>query len=146
MRTDDQGRRLCSAHTKAGNPCRAPAVTSATVCRLHGAAKGTPGREAADKLTLSALIAPSLLRLADIIEDETTPPAAAVAAIRTVLDRTGHTEPRIFTDRELVEMLEAEIVERESLLSADELAAARARQAAIAAFSDKYDYDARHAR
>jgi hypothetical protein len=145
MRKDDQGRRLCTAHTTKGAPCRAPAITGSTVCRFHGGA-APQVKEAAARVTLTTLVGPSLVRLADIIEDETTPPAAAVAAIRTVLDRTGHTEPRIFTDRELVEMLEAEIVERESLLSADELAAARARQAAIAAFSDKYDYDARHAR
>jgi len=93
MRKDDQGRRLCSAHTTAGKECRAPAVTGATVCRSHGAAKGTPGREAADRVTLNSLVAPALLRLVDVIEDPETPPAAAVAAIRLVLDKTNYGEP-----------------------------------------------------
>ena len=34
--------RRCGARTRAGSPCRAPAVAGCTRCRLHGATGGAP--------------------------------------------------------------------------------------------------------
>jgi hypothetical protein len=98
MRTDDQGRRLCSAAAKSTRkPCRAPAVTGATVCRVHGAGKGSPAREKADGLLLLKLIGPALWRLKGLIDsDETTGPVL-LGAIREVLDRTSYTESHRMT-------------------------------------------------
>jgi hypothetical protein len=31
----------CGAHTRAGQPCQAPAVTGKRRCRMHGGAKGS---------------------------------------------------------------------------------------------------------
>lgn len=92
-RTDDQGRRLCTATAKStGLPCRAPAVSAATVCRLHGAAKGTPARAAADQVLLTELIGPALTRLKGLVESRTTADGVLLAAIREILDRTGYSE------------------------------------------------------
>jgi hypothetical protein len=33
--------RRCGARTRSGAPCRAPAVTGRTRCRMHGGAKGS---------------------------------------------------------------------------------------------------------
>lgn len=106
LRFDAQNRRLCSAHTKKGTPCRAPAVTGSKVCHRHGAAKGTPGRAAADQLTLSELVNPSLLALRDLIQSPTTSDAAKVSAIRTILERAGYQEAYELSERELEQELQ----------------------------------------
>ena len=111
MRKDAQGRRLCQGSTKAGNPCRAPAVSGATVCRLHGAAKGTPAREAADRVLLEQLIAPALMRLKGLVENPETSDAVALAAIKEVLNRTDYSEVRRLTEEDIereIELREAE--------------------------------------
>lgn len=78
---------------------------------MHGAAKGSPGREAADLLVLRELIGPALMRLKDMIESKDTPAPVLLAAIREVLDRTGYSEvPRLTIGQVEAEMklLEAE--------------------------------------
>ncbi len=90
MRRDAQGRRLCTAHRTDGEPCRAPAVKGATVCINHGAAKGTPGRDAADKLILGDLVGPALLKLRDLLNDDTAGASVQLRAAIAILDRSGH--------------------------------------------------------
>ena len=89
-RTDDQGRTLCTAHTQAGKKCRAPAVKGALVCTHHGAAQGTNGRAAADRVVLEQLVEPAMLVLKDLLENPETPAAVLHATAKTVLDYTGH--------------------------------------------------------
>ena len=102
MRTDAQGRRLCAATAKStGEPCRAPAVTAATVCRVHGAGKGSPAREKANNTILLELIGPALLRLKGLIYSGATPPAVVLAAIRETLDRTGYREYHEMSSQQL---------------------------------------------
>jgi hypothetical protein len=105
LRYDDQNRRLCSAHTQAGNSCRAPAVNGSRNCINHGSAQGTPGREAADSLVLSELIGPALMRLKELVESKDTPPAVLLPAIKLILDMSGYDEVRPIT----IGMLEREI-------------------------------------
>ena len=115
MRRDTQGRRLCTARRADGEPCNAPAVRGATVCTHHGAAKGTNGRAAADRLVLSELVGPAMLTLQDLIEDVDTPPAVRLGAARDILDRTGYKPilevkgvPTVAQFDEWIEELEAE--------------------------------------
>ncbi len=99
MRSDDQGRRLCSATAKStGQPCRAPAVAGATICRMHGAAKGTPGRDAADNVMMSQLVGPAMWRLKGLIDSKDTPPAVVLGAIREILDRTNYRHEPTFEE------------------------------------------------
>lgn len=129
MRTDDQGRRLCSAHAKStGKACCAPAVTGSQVCHLHGAAKGTPAREAADRRNLTELVGPALVRLHGLVTDDVTPPAVRLAAIRETLDRTGYTEQFSWTLADLWPMVENALAAEQENLSPDELAALDARK------------------
>ena len=88
-RHDNQGRRLCTAHTKAGKPCRSPAVDGAVVCRMHGASAPQVAARSA-RVMLEELIEPALLALRDIVEDAKQPASARVAAARDILDRTGY--------------------------------------------------------
>lgn len=86
-RYDSQGRRLCTATTRAGNPCRAPALKGATVCNKHGGQ--LPNVKAkAHRTLLEELIEPALLRAMDMIRDDQTPPATTASLIRTVLEWT----------------------------------------------------------
>lgn len=91
-RKDSQGRRLCTAHTKAGKPCRSPALTGATVCRMHGGA-APQVREKAARVVLEELVGPALATLRDLIESDATPAAVKLAAARDILDRTGYKPP-----------------------------------------------------
>jgi hypothetical protein len=103
MRTDSQGRRLCSSTAKStGKPCRAPAVAGATVCRLHGAAKGTPARDKADHLVLSQLVGPALARLKQLVESADTHDAVVLGAIREILSRSGYQETYLMTFEEVL--------------------------------------------
>ena len=88
-RKDSQGRRLCTATTNKGEPCRGPALIGATVCRKHGGSLPEVKAKSA-RIMLEELIHPALLALKDIIEDVKQPASARVAAARDILDRTGH--------------------------------------------------------
>jgi hypothetical protein len=68
-------------------------VKGATVCINHGAAKGTPGREAADRLVLTELVGPAMMTLKDLLEDPDTPPAVRATVARDILDRNGYKAP-----------------------------------------------------
>ena len=92
MRTDTQGRRLCNGTTRQGNPCKAPSLTGAMVCRMHGGSSPQV-REKAHRVVLEELVGPALMTLRGLIEDEATPPAVRLGAARDILDRTGYKAP-----------------------------------------------------
>ncbi len=122
MRSDDQGRRLCTANAKStGQLCRAPAVKGATVCNVHGAAKGTPARAKADNLILTELIGPALWRLKGLIDDKTTSGPVLISAIREVLDRTGYREWYLPTFDELRPHMDRLLDESIAAMSPDEI-------------------------
>ncbi len=91
-RTDAQGRRLCTATTRAGNPCRSPAILGGMVCRMHGGSS-PQAKAAAHEVKLNELVGPAMMLLRDLIRDEDAPPAVRLTAARDVLDRTGHKPP-----------------------------------------------------
>ena len=92
VRKDDQGRRLCTAHTAKGKPCRSPALIGATVCRMHGGS-APQGKEAAARVKLEELIGPSLARLKQLIEDDDVVSQVHLGASRLVLEMTGFKVP-----------------------------------------------------
>jgi len=123
MRMDEQGRRLCSATAKStGQACRAPAVAGATICRVHGAGKGSPAREKADNLLLQELIGPALWRLKGLIDSKETTGPVLLGAIREVLDRTSYTEHHQMTFEQIEPHLDRLIAEAEAELTREELA------------------------
>ena len=91
MRRDAQGRRLCTAHRRNGEPCRAPAINRATICRVHGGS-APQVKAKAHEVRLADLIGPALMLLRDLIRDEGEPAALRLRAAIAVLDRTGYAE------------------------------------------------------
>ena len=87
-RTDAQGRRLCTATTRAGNPCRSPAISGGMVCRMHGGSS-PQAKEAAHRVVLADLLSPALLLLRDALTDGKVPMAVRVSAARVVLDKVA---------------------------------------------------------
>lgn len=83
---DAQGRLLCTGRRRNGKPCRAPAVTGQTTCRLHGGASPQAKRAARDRLADEA--DPSIARL---VHERDHAPAAAdrIRAANSLLDRAG---------------------------------------------------------
>ncbi len=69
--------------------CGNPPIPGCKVCKFHGGA-APQVKAAGARRVLGALVGPALLQLRDIIEEEDTPPAVRLAAIRDVLDRTGY--------------------------------------------------------
>lgn len=120
---DDQNRRLCEAHRKDGQPCRAAAVHGAKVCRMHGAAAGSPGREAADRIMLGELIGPALATLKDLLDDSTTPPAVRLHTAREVLTRTGYGAHDRPPDQQIMVWVEDMIAEERDAMTPEENAA-----------------------
>lgn len=89
-RKDSQGRRLCTATTNKGQPCRGPARKDATVCRKHDGSQLPEVKAKKARILLEELIEPALLALRDIIQDVKQPASARVSAARDILDRTGY--------------------------------------------------------
>ena len=88
-RYDDQNRRLCTKTTRAGNPCRAPALKGHLVCNKHGGSLPNVKAKSARNL-LEGLVEPALMALDEIVQDAKQPASARVAAARDILDRTGY--------------------------------------------------------
>lgn len=79
----------CSARTTAGEPCKRSPIKGGNVCATHGGSAGHVVAAARRRLMASSdRVGALLLRIA---EDEKTPPAVRLAAIRDVLDRAGVT-------------------------------------------------------
>lgn len=87
-RIDAQNRVLCMARSKAsGELCKAPAVTGARVCRIHGGS--SPQAQQRSKLRLQALVDPAIATLA---KEMTTAEKSRdrLSAANSVLDRAGY--------------------------------------------------------
>jgi hypothetical protein len=59
---------------------------------MHGAAKGTPGCDAADDLMLRELIGPARWKLKEMLHSKDTPAAVMLSVVREILDRSGYSE------------------------------------------------------
>jgi hypothetical protein len=130
MRTDDAGRRLCSATTRKGLPCKGPAIQGGLVCRMHGGA-APQVKEAARRVTLERLVGPALVQLGHLIADPDVSDAVRLGAIRDVLDRTRYGEPIPWPVMEVE--IERQIAELKADMTPEELAASDALQARRAA-------------
>ncbi len=91
-RKDAQGRRLCTATTNKGQPCRGPARKGATVCRKHGGSlpevKAKAARNVRD--AIGDLVDPVLAAFGVMLEDPKTPAAVKVSIGNSILDRAGY--------------------------------------------------------
>ena len=91
-RYDDQNRRLCNKTTRAGNPCRAPALKGGLVCNKHGGSLPNVKAKAA-RVLLEELIDPALNRLTKLVEDDSLPAQVHLGASKLVLEMTGFKVP-----------------------------------------------------
>lgn len=92
----EDGALLCSAHTTAGKPCNAPAMSGQTVCHKHGGA--APQAKRAAKLRLLELVDPAIATLArEMARAENSRDKQAAA--NSILDRAGYgRQQQITTD------------------------------------------------
>lgn len=88
VRVDKQGRLLCTAKNRAGQPCSAPSVSGTRVCRNHGGASPQARRKA--KLRLAELVDPAIATIARVMTDPNTKPSEKLRAADSLLDRAGH--------------------------------------------------------
>lgn len=86
-RVDEQGRLLCHATTRDGEPCKSPCVTGMKVCRMHGGSSPQAKRKA--RLRLAELVDPAIATLARIMVDQTAKESDRIRAADSVLDRAG---------------------------------------------------------
>lgn len=82
--------RHCKAIKKTGEPCKKYAIKGGLVCTTHGGS--APQVRAAANKRLLAMVEPSLIRLADLVQQSEHMPTA-LGAIRTVLERAGTVTP-----------------------------------------------------
>lgn len=81
----------CRAHSsRTGERCKLPPVRGATVCRSHGGAARQVQDAARERL--QAMVLPALVTLRKLI-DSADSDAVKLAAIKAVLDYTGHRIP-----------------------------------------------------
>ena len=77
----------CTAHTSAGNNCKANAIKGSNVCRVHGGSAPQVKAKAQQRLLAAADDAAAVL--VQIIMDESKPDNVRVTAIKDLLDRAG---------------------------------------------------------
>ena len=82
-------KRPCTAHRTDGEPCQAQAIKGMKVCRVHGGSS-PQAKKATARRMLEELVSPALSQLKLIVDNPKTPPAVKLAAVRDILDRTGH--------------------------------------------------------
>ena len=82
-------KRPCHAHRTDGEPCKAQAIKGMQVCRVHGGSS-PQAKQANARRMLAELVGPALTQLKTIVDNPKTPPAVKLAAVRDILDRTGH--------------------------------------------------------
>lgn len=80
-------RRLCTAHTTAGNPCQAAPIVGGSVCWHHGGASPQVRAKANERLLKG--VPTMLTELRRIAVDESMPAPTRLAAVRDWLDRAG---------------------------------------------------------
>ena len=88
-RKDAQGRRLCTATTNKGQPCRGPARKGATVCRKHGGSLPEVKAKAARNV-ISDMVDPVLREFRVMLESSQTPASVKVSIGNSILDRAGY--------------------------------------------------------
>jgi len=85
----------CQAHTSKGKACGQPAISGATVCRIHGGS--APQVRDAARRRILALVDPALGVLAQATRPRKTenwePTAQEIKAATDILDRAGLKEP-----------------------------------------------------
>ena len=104
----------CTAKAKSTQKrCQNPPLPGGTVCKFHGGKAPQVLAKSARNI-LEALVGPALIELDKIVRKEDTPDNVRLAAVRDVLDRTGHkapTEIKILSDAAIeadIERLEEE--------------------------------------
>lgn len=96
----------CTAKAKStGSQCGNPPLPGGKVCRFHGG-KAPQVLAASARNILESLVGPALAKMSEILNDESTPPAVRLAAVRDILDRTG------FKPTERVEITYAQALDR----------------------------------
>lgn len=107
---DAQGRRICGARTRAGEPCRQPAMDGGKRCRLHGSA--TPAAKRKARLKLLELVDPAIATLARIMVSPNAKDADKLRAAEAILDRAGHPRASRIEGRVSVEDARETLIER----------------------------------
>ncbi len=80
----------CTATAKSsGNRCGNPPLQGGKVCKFHGG-KAPQVLEASARNVLVGLVGPALVKMREILDNKSTPPAVRLAAVRDILDRTGY--------------------------------------------------------
>lgn len=80
-------RRVCTARTVNGEPCRAYAIAGSNVCRVHGGS--APQVKAAAKVRMENAADRMARELLNMAVDDDIPPAVKLSAIKDALDRAG---------------------------------------------------------
>ena len=108
----------CTAHTRAGNECKAQAIKGATVCRVHGG-MAPQVRNAARARLLEALdpAAGELVRIALNAKNE----QVRVSAIKELFERAGFGEPKTSRHHHHRRLLDAEIARLTAELAENDL-------------------------
>ena len=88
-RKDSQGRRLCTATTNKGQPCRGPALIGATVCRKHGGQLPEVKAKSA-RIRLEELVDPVIVEWRTLLLSPKTPAAVKVLLGKHILDYAGY--------------------------------------------------------
>ncbi len=68
--------------------CGNPPIPGCKVCKFHGG-KAPQVEAAAHRRLLTELVGPALTEMRDILNDDKTPAAVKLGAIKDILDRTG---------------------------------------------------------
>ncbi len=86
--------------------CGNPPIKGGKVCKFHGGA-APQVKAAGARRVLEELVGPALVEMAAILNDEKTPAAVKLGAIKDILDRTG------FKPVQQLEVLTIGVVEAE---------------------------------
>lgn len=103
-----RGAIACTAHTTAGKPCEAPAVTGMTICQAHGGS--SPQAKQAARLRLAALADPAI----DVLAHEMLNAGDAnvrISAANSILDRAGYGRNVQITQEDARDLLVAKLME-----------------------------------
>lgn len=96
----------CTAHTSSGPRCCAPAISGATVCRVHGGSAEQVRRAA--QARLADLVPAALAVLARVLDDPDAAYRDKLRAAENVLDRCGYPRrqlPEVEVDMETARAL-----------------------------------------
>lgn len=86
-RVASEERAYCTARRRSGEPCRNAPMLGSNVCRMHGGA--APQVKRAAQMRILQASDKAAVRLIEMMQDKTIPPAVQLAAARDLLDRAG---------------------------------------------------------